>query len=46
MGMERFCIGLNYLGQGENIPFIQELLNCLLWSTVSALKWVTKPTLK
>lgn len=32
--MERFSIGLNYLGQGENIPFIQALRNCLLWATV------------
>lgn len=38
MGMERLSIGLNYLGQGENIPFIQGLCNCLVRATVLALK--------
>lgn len=36
MGMERFFIWLNYLGQGENIPFIQGLHNCPLRATVLA----------
>lgn len=37
MGMERFSTGLNYLGQGGNIPFIHGLCNCLLRATILAL---------